>query len=104
MGKRSDLQQELKRLFRRPNEPHVYYQPPESLKLVYPCVVFRLTGFPDGYADNLPYFSHREYQLTVIDPDPESDLRERVAKLKWCRFVRSYVSDDLHHFVFELNY
>ena len=104
MGKRSDLHQELKRQFQRPNEPHVYYQPPEGLKLVYPCIVYKLNGLPDRYADNLPYFSYREYQLTVIDPDPESDLRERVARLKWCRFVRSFVNDNLHHFVFELNY
>ena len=103
MDRRSDLQKMLKTLFVH-KEPHVYFQPPESVKMVYPCIVYKLSGMPDKYADNLAYFEHRQYQLTVIDPDPDSKLRERVAKLKWCRFVRHFVADNLNHFVFELNY
>lgn len=108
MDRRPKLHRMLKELFKNlepyPVEPHVYFQPPESLKMVYPCIVYKLTDLPDGYADNLSYFEHREYQLTVIDSDPDSKLREKVAKLKWCRFIRSFTTDNLNHFVFELNY
>jgi hypothetical protein len=104
MGRRPELHQKLKKLFEYSAKPHVYYQPPESVKLDYPCIVYKLTGLPNKHADNLPYFEHREYELTVIDSDPESILRENVAKLKWCRFKRAFVSDNLNHFVFDLNY
>ena len=102
MDRRPELHQILKSLFK--GTPHVYHNPPESVKLVYPCIIYKMAGMPDGHADNLRYFEHREYQLTVIDQDPDSKLRERVAGLKWCRFNRSFVSDDLCHFVFSLHY
>lgn len=102
MDVRPKLQQKLETLFKR--TPHVYHQPPASVKLEYPCIVYKMTGIPGRHADNLRYFENREYQLTVIDTDPDSKLREKVMNLKWCRFIRSYVSDNLYHFVFELKY
>lgn len=100
MDQRPELQQLLKSLFDK--NPHVYHNPPPSVKLVYPCIVYKLVGMPDRYADNKPYFRHRRYQLTVIDPDPDSRLREKVAELKWCNFDRPFVSDNLNHYVFTL--
>lgn len=102
MDRRPELHQLLKSLF--DGEPHVYHQRPPSKGMQYPCILYKLTGMPEKNADNLPYFTHREYQLTVIDTDPDSQLREKVAKLKWCRFVRTYVADNLNHFVFNLFY
>lgn len=102
MDRRPQLQQMLETLFKR--TPHVYHQPPKSVKMEYPCIVYKMSGIPGEHADNLRYFEHRSYQLTVIDTDPDSKLREKVAKLKWCRYIRSYVSENLHHFVFEINY
>lgn len=84
--------------------PHVYHQAPKNQQMEYPCIVYKMTDIPDEHADNIRYFEHRKYQLIVIDTDPDSKLREKVAKLKWCRYIRSYVSENLHHFVFELNY
>lgn len=102
MDPRPEVQQMLKRLFDR--DPHVYFQTPESTKMVYPCIRYSLTDMPRKYASNGRYIRQREYQLTVIDPDPDSKLREKVAELKWCRFVRSYVADNLNHFVFTMIY
>ena len=102
MDRRPKLHQLLKSLFN--GTPHVYHQPPESVKLVYPCIVYKISDIPNEHADNLRYFEHRTWQVTVIDTDPDSKLREKVALLKWCRFDRSFVSDNLNHFVFSLNY
>lgn len=102
MDRRPQLHQLLKSLF--DGTPHVYHNPPASVKMEYPCIVYKLSGLPDEHADNLRYFEHREWDLRVIDPDPDSKLREKVAKLKWCRFGRTYISDNLNHFVFTLNY
>ena len=102
MDRRPKLHQLLKSLFNA--DPHVYHNPPPSVKMTYPCIVYKMSRFPDEHADNLRYFEHREWDLTVIDPDPDSKLREKVAQLKWCRFNRSFVNDNLNHFVFTLNY
>lgn len=102
MDRRPRLHQFLKSLF--DTTPHVYHQRPSNGKLEYPCILYKISGFPDEHADNLRYFEYREWELTVIDPDPDSKLREKVAELKWCRFVQSYVSDNLNHFVFSLYY
>lgn len=102
MDRRPQLQQMLKGLF--DETPHVYHNRPSNGKLVYPCIIYKMTGIPDEHADNIRYFEHREYELTVIDPDPDSKLREKVAALKWCRFVRPFVNDNLYHFVFILNF
>ncbi len=102
MDPRPDVHRLLKSLFGC--EPHVYHQRPENGKLKYPCIVYKLSGMPADHADNLKYVQHREYELTVIDEDPDSKLREKVAQLKWCRFIRFYVHDNLNHFVFEMTY
>lgn len=102
MDRRPKLHQLLKSLFN--SAPHVYHQRPSNGKLEYPCIVYHVTDFPRDHADNLRYFEYREWELTVIDLDPDSKLREKVARLKWCRFVRSYVNDNLNHFVFNLHY
>lgn len=81
---------------------HVYYQPPASVKLSYPCVVYRLEDMPAIFANNNPYILHHVYQLTVIDRDPESELREIIAELPTCAFQRAFVADNLHHFIFRI--
>lgn len=101
MDPRPEVQQMLKRLF--PGNPHVYFNPPESVKLEYPCILYKLNDMDARYANNRRYMKEREYQLTVIDPDPDSELREKVALLKWCRFLRPYTADNLNHFVFILH-
>lgn len=102
MDPRPEVQQMLKRCFS--DNPHVYHQRPGNGKLQYPCIIYKLSDIPKRYADNRGYIEHRQYQLTVIDEDPDSKLREAVAELTWCRFDRSYVADNLNHFVFTLIY
>ena len=102
MDVRPEVHKMLKECF--DSEPHVYHQRPGKGGLRYPCIIYKLSDIPVRHADNDKYIKHRQYQLTVIDEDPDSALRERVAQLKWCRFDRSYVSDNLNHFVFTLHY
>ena len=102
MGQRQDLHQVLKSLFT--DTPHVYFQPPASVTLVYPCIVYKLDEMPAIHADNQPYHWDHRYQLTVIDRDPDSQLRERVASVRSCKMIRGFESDNLHHFVFSIYY
>lgn len=102
MDPRPKVHQILKQCFER--NPHVYHQRPGNDGLKYPCILYKLSGIPTDHADNDKYILHREYEITVIDEDPDSKLREAVARLKWCRFNRSFVNDNLNHFIFKLIY
>lgn len=104
MGKRIDLHGIFKSLFPSSVTPHVYFQPTEDVQMVYPCIVYKVSDLPSDYADNLHYRLQTQYEVTVIDKDPESVLRDRVRILPQCRFNRAFTSDNLHHYVYTLYY
>jgi hypothetical protein len=85
-------------------ENHVYYQPPENLKLSYPCIIYEWDGTTTRYADNRIYSMMRRYTVTVIDRDPDSQIPLAVAKLPMCSHDRNFISDGLYHFVYTLYY
>lgn len=81
---------------------NVYYQPPESVKLKYPCIIYERRTGDTLYANNLPYKFTYCYDVTVIDPDPDSDLPLKVAALPMCKMDRCFTSDNLNHTAFTL--
>ena len=86
---------------------HAYYQPPESLKLVYPCFVYGLNpgGRSVTKADNSLYRYEARYQLIYITDDSETDIPITLLKhFPLCSYDRMYVSDRLYHHVFDLYY
>ena len=104
MGRRQDLHEILVSLFEPRDKTCVKYQPGASVTLTYPAIVYSLDDMPSIFADNLPYHWDHRYEVKIIDRDPESYLREKMIRLPMCRFVRSYVADNLHHFVFNIYY
>lgn len=99
MGTRIQLQSLLEALLVSRN---VYFQPPPSVKMKYPCVVYSLSDIDTKFADNNPYSNSRRYQLTAIDPNPDSIIPDKLAWLPMCIFDRSYTSDNLNHYVFNI--
>lgn len=83
---------------------NAYFQPPESVKMNYPAIVYGLDNIDNQYADDGVYLSHRRYSVTVIDKNPDSEIVGKVAALPRCRFNRSYQKDNLNHYVFTLFY
>jgi hypothetical protein len=84
---------------------HVYYQPPESLKLVYPCFVYYLADIDVQHADNKAYILKHRYTVTYMDKNPDTDMKERMLlEFPQCDFDRPYTVNGLHHFVFDLIY
>lgn len=81
---------------------NVYFQPPESVRMNYPAIVYGLDSIENTYADDGVYLSARRYSVTVIDEDPDSLIVDKVALLSQCRFNRPYTKDNLNHYVFEL--
>lgn len=83
---------------------NVYFQPPASVKMSYPAIVYRLDYIQNQSADNLVYSQDRRYQVIVIDKDPDSKISDEVSKLPQCVFDRSYNADNLNHFSYTIYY
>ena len=84
---------------------HVYFQPPETVRLQYPAIVYSRDHVESRYADDGVYLSGRmTYQVTVIDKDPDSEIVGKMAALPTSRFDRHFTSDNLNHDVFTIFY
>lgn len=63
MADRLKLQGELEELL---GSDHVYFQPPESVKLKYPCIVYSLDPTYTRHADNKNYIITNRYHIKHI--------------------------------------
>lgn len=82
--------------------PNVYFNPPESVKMIYPCIIYNRSNGNIAHADNNPYTFKVHYQITIIDKDPDSLLIDKVAALPTVRYDRHYKADKLNHDVFDI--
>lgn len=99
MGSRVELQTLLEATLGSRN---VYFQPPESLKINYPAIVYNIDDRPTYFADDNPYIVRKRYKVIVIDKNPDSIIPDKVGSLKACKFTTTYVKDNLHHNVYNL--
>ena len=83
---------------------NVYYQPPENLKLKFPCIIYELEGKDVKFADDGKYTSKRKYSVTIVDKNPDTEIPERLEQLPLTRFNRRYVADNIYHSVYSLYY
>lgn len=97
MGRRLQLHELLLTLCER-----AYFQPPANVSMVYPCIVYGFGSIDNQHAGNLPYRTNTRYQVTVIDGDPDSEIRDNLAMLPLCSFDRHIKVDNLNHYVFNL--
>jgi hypothetical protein len=81
---------------------YVYFQPPNGLKMTYPCIVYQRDTANTLYADNVPHRNDIRYMVTVIDRDPDSAIPGQVAALPYSTFNRFYTADNLNHDVYNL--
>ena len=96
---------EIDNLFREIlGSTNVYFQPPESVKMQYPCIRYRLNDYTSDFANNQPYNHEKSYMGTIISKNADSDLIEKILKLPKVRFDRFYTADNLYHWVFIIYY
>lgn len=100
MANRMDLQAELKLILGNDN---VYFQPPETIKLKYPCIIYNLSSARERHANDKTYMMNKGYTITLIHGNPDNDVVDRLAARNYCRLSTSYTKDNLHHYVFELS-
>ncbi len=85
---------------------NVYFQPPESVKLVYPCIIYHRNAADTQFADNLQYTWTQRYRVIVIDKNPDTAIIRRIFEypIPLCTYDRHYFADNLNHDVFNIYY
>lgn len=101
MDRRLELHQILLNILGSNN---VYFQPPPTVKLQYPCIIYGRDDIDTKYADNKRYINKVKYSILLIGRSPESDLVERILDLPYCTYNRFYAVDSLNHDAFVLYY
>lgn len=101
MASRLELQSELEELLGTRN---VYYQPPESIKIKYPAIIYSTNDIEKTFANDAGYSYRRRYEIIVIDKNPDNVVIDKLLSLQYCSFDRHYVSDNLNHDVLTLYY
>lgn len=101
LDKRVELHNKLIEVL--PDLPNIYFSPPPSLLISYPCIVYNLDDIPTTKLDGVVYKQRHKYSVTIIDKDPDSELPEQLLSgFKYCTFDRAFITDNLNHYVFEL--
>lgn len=105
MAKRLELHEILCEIINitEPNgDRHVYFQPPESLKMNYPAIRYTLSKVKTNKANNRVYQKDRGYSVTLIDKNPDSGYVDKILEIPYCSFNNAYIADNLNHFNFTI--
>lgn len=81
-------------------EPKLYYQPPESMRLEYPCMIYHLKDMSSNYADNRPYMKLISFDITYVTRSPSSSVPVAMTDQSLMSFDRYYTADNLHHYAY----
>ena len=96
------LQSELEALLGTAN---VYFQPPESLKIKFPCYIYNFERPDTLRADNRIYRIHDRYQLTYITKNPVDPLiDETLLHFTHIALDRHFTKDNLNHYIYSIYY
>lgn len=97
MKTRIDLDNNFRKILGSTN---VYYNPPENLKMKYPCIRYKLNSIENIFANNVPYLGDKGYSGLVISKDPDCDIIDKVLELPKSNFNNFYIADGLCHWAF----
>lgn len=97
--RRYQLQKKLEEILGSSN---VYFQPPSSVRIKYPAIIYQLDRMDARYADDVPYSRYKAYQVTWVGDDPDDDIPDKIGMLSMCSWVRFYIADNLNHHVYRL--
>ena len=100
--RRRKLQDELEAIL---GSGRVYFQPPENLKLSYPCFVYSRQRIETRPADNMKYHGRVSYRLTVISYDPDLPYYDDLMNaFQYISYSNHFGKDGLNNDVYDLFY
>lgn len=94
---RLDLSAKLKTLCQ-----NVYFNPPSSLLMSYPAIVYTRRDIDAKSADNEIHVVTEIYQLTIISHDPDEPLVNLVSRIPRTNYIRDYRAEGLNHTLFSI--
>jgi len=77
----------------------LYFQPPETLKLTYPCIIYSIENIFTRHADNRPYKIKNRYSLMLITRTLDETLNDILLSIESARFERLFIGENLYHFI-----
>ena len=80
--------------------PKLYFQPPESVKLEYPCMIYHLRTMSSRKANNRPYHKTIGFDITYITRSHSSKVPDRMLDEPLFSFDRYYTAENLHHYAY----
>lgn len=83
---------------------NVYYQPPASVVMGQPAIVYKKTDIDSKHANNKKYLNKTRYEVTVLDSVPDNPVIEKILELPYTSYDRWYAVDGLNHDVITLYY
>lgn len=102
MARRLDLHEKFCDLLGTRN---VYFQPPESIKIKYDAIVYKVQDRNDLRADNIQYRNLVGYEVSFITRDPDSNKPDTILQsFEYVTHNRTFTVDNLHHEVFTIFY
>lgn len=100
MGDRLDLQAKFEEILGSRN---VYFQPPASLSMQYPAIVYSFKEVRTRSANNsATYIMSPGYEGILIVKEPDVEYLQKILQIPYCRFDRYYRADNLHHYTFTI--
>lgn len=84
---------------------NVYFSPPDSKQMRYPCIRYNFASAVSQHADNRLYKLNLRYEVILITKSVDDlDLVEKMLELPMCSMDRQYFADGLNHYVFTIYY
>lgn len=85
--------------------PNVYIDPPENIRMAYPCARVRLNIPRSRYADNKVHIFTPSWEIIYMSYEPDDEFLIKIMDaFKMISANRHYTSDGLHHYPFILYY
>lgn len=101
MADRLELQSIFERILGNKN---VYFNPPENLKMNYPCIRYNLKNITSTHANDKKYSNKPCYECVLIAKKSDINTVYIMLDLPYCSYDRSYKADGLDHDVFTIYY
>lgn len=99
---RVDLQEKLETIL---GSSEVYFQPPESIRMSYPSIVYDLYRVQQRFANDSSYRKVPGWSVTIIDRNENVDwIYKMLNSFSYCSLERTYTADNLTHYSFIIYY
>lgn len=99
---REELQSMLEEFLGSAN---VYWQPPESIKLKYPAIVYDLYRVNQRFGSDRQHIDYPGWSITIIDLNQDVDwVQKMLEAFRYCSLERVYIADNLAHYAFIVYY